>query len=73
MLQQCLYLSFLGFVPGFIVSFIGYRVLAAITGLTMDLSLPLAASVFCATAAMCVISGLFAVTKLLGADPADLF
>ncbi|HMC11860.1 MAG TPA: ABC transporter permease DevC [Pirellulaceae bacterium] len=72
-LQQCLYLSFLGFVPGFIVSFIGYRVLAAITGLTMDLSPQLAASVLCATAAMCVISGLLAVTKLLAADPADLF
>lgn len=72
-LRQCLYLSFLGFVPGVLVSFVSYRVLAAITGLTMELSPALAVTVLCVTAAMCVLSGLFAVSKLLAADPADLF
>ena len=72
-LRQCLYLALLGFVPGLIVSFVSYRVLAAITGLTMGLPPGLALSILFVTAAMCVLSGLLAVSKLLSADPADLF
>jgi putative ABC transport system permease protein len=72
-LRQCLILSFLGFLPGLVVSYISYRTLAAITGLTMDLTPQLALIVLAATAAMCALSGLFAVTKLLAADPAALF
>jgi putative ABC transport system permease protein len=72
-LRQCLYLALLGFVPGLIVSFVSYRLLAAITGLTMELPPGLALSILFVTAAMCVLSGLLAVSKLLAADPADLF
>jgi putative ABC transport system permease protein len=72
-LQQCVYLSVLGFAPGLIISWIAYYVLAQITGLTMALSPLLAASVMLTTALMCIISGVLAVSKLLAADPAELF
>lgn len=72
-LRQCLYLAVLGFLPGAAVSYVSYRLLAQVTGLTMAMSWQLAAIVFAATAAMCVISGLLAVSKLLAADPAELF
>src|SRR5205823_9807523 len=72
-LRQCVYLAVLGFLPGLAITYVSYRVLAVVTGLTMDLTLPLALSVLAATAVMCVLSGFFAVTKLFAADPADLF
>src|SRR5262245_24837642 len=72
-LRQCLYLSVLGFLPGLLVSFLAYKILERVTGLTMELSPLLALAVLGVTAAMCVISGLLAVSKLIAADPADLF
>ena len=72
-LWQCLFLAVLGFLPGAAVSYASYRLLAEVTGLTMTMSWQLAAGVLAATAAMCMISGLLAVSKLLAADPADLF
>jgi putative ABC transport system permease protein len=39
----------------------------------MELSLPLGLSVLGVTVVMCVVSGMFAVNKLLRADPAELF
>lgn len=72
-LRQCLYLAALGFIPGFAVSYVSYAALSKITGLTMQMTWGLALTVFAATAAMCIISGLLAVSKLLAADPADLF
>lgn len=72
-LRQCLYLATLGFVPGLAISGLAYWFLGEFTGLTVQLSLPLAGSVFLATAAMCTVSGVLAVSKLLAADPAELF
>lgn len=72
-LRQCLYLAVLGFLPGLVISYVSYRILAVVTGLTMDLTPGLALGVLATTAAMCVLSGFFAVTKLFAADPADLF
>ena len=72
-LEQCFYLSLLGFIPGLVISYISYRLLAMYTGLTMDLGPGLAGLVLLATAAMCTISGLLAVSKLLATDPAELF
>jgi len=72
-MEQCIYLSLLGFLPGLAISYVSYRVLALYTGLTMDLSPALALLVLLATAVMCTLSGLLAVTKLLSTDPAELF
>jgi putative ABC transport system permease protein len=72
-LEQTVYLAVLGFLPGAAISFLTYKVLAEYTGLTMQFTASLAATVFAATAAMCILSGFLAVSKLLAADPAELF
>jgi putative ABC transport system permease protein len=72
-LEQSLYLALLGFIPGLIISYGSYRFLAFYTGLTMQLTPNLALFILLTTAAMCTLSGLLAVTKLLATDPAELF
>jgi putative ABC transport system permease protein len=72
-LRQCVYLSLLGFFPGLLISWASYAAIARISGLTMQLSLPMALGVLVITTIMCVASGVFAVSKLLAADPAELF
>jgi putative ABC transport system permease protein len=71
--RQSLYMAGLGFVPGLIVSWMGYELIRRVTGLTLHLDLTTAATVFVATASMCSISGFLAVGKLLSSDPAELF
>lgn len=72
-LCQALYLSILGFVPGLFVSLLCYEGLSSITGLTMDLSFSTILIVLATTIAMCVVSGVLALRKLLSVDPAELF
>ncbi len=72
-LRQSLYLSVMGFLPGAILSYACYAALSAFTGLTMELSMPVALSVLLVTMAMCVVSGILALRKLLSVDPAELF
>jgi putative ABC transport system permease protein len=70
---EALVLSVVGFVPGIAISGVLYRGLAGYTGLLMDLSAPRAALVLALTVLMCLCSGLFAMRRLLSADPAGLF
>jgi putative ABC transport system permease protein len=72
-LCQSLYLSLLGFLPGVVVSYACYAALSAFTGLTMQLTLSVSLVVLLVTIAMCAVSGILAVRKLLSADPAELF
>jgi putative ABC transport system permease protein len=72
-LQESLYLSILGFVPGLLLSLALYWGLAQFTGLLMLLNLPRAALVYALTLAMCSVSGCLAMRKVLAADPAELF
>jgi putative ABC transport system permease protein len=72
-LCQATYLAVLGYLPGVLVSAVGYRVLASITGLTMPMTWGMAATVLGVTWLMCTVSGLLAVRKLMTLDPADLF
>ena len=72
-LQESLYLSVLGFVPGLLLSLALYWGLAQFTGLLMLLNLPRAALVYALTLAMCSVSGCLAMRKVLAADPAELF
>jgi putative ABC transport system permease protein len=71
--MQSLYLSIIGFLPGWLISWCLYLFLAEWTGLVMRLTLGRLALVFCLTLVMCTISGLLAVRKLISADPASLF
>jgi putative ABC transport system permease protein len=72
-LTEALFLSLLGFLPGFLLSLVGYRVAAALTGLPMQLTIGRVALVFVLTVAMCMVSGLLAIRKVLQADPAEVF
>ncbi|MEQ8785919.1 MAG: ABC transporter permease DevC [Pirellulaceae bacterium] len=72
-LSMSFYLSLLGFVPGWFLSWLLYQVLAEATGLLMLMSPLMVATVYGLTLLMCVVSGGLAMRKLLGADPAELF
>ena len=72
-LQEAFLLSILSFLPGLLVSWVIYTLLAEATGLLMALTVPRAAGIFALTAAMCLCSGVLAMRKVLAADPADLF
>jgi putative ABC transport system permease protein len=70
---EAVLLSLVGFVPGLLVSWGLYDILANATGLQLKMSLPAAELVLMLTVTMCIASGLLAVRKLLSADPANLF
>ncbi len=72
-LTEAVLLAIVGFLPGSIVSAGLYSWLSGKTGLLMVMSVSGLLFVFVATVAMCVASGMFAVRKLLAADPANLF
>jgi putative ABC transport system permease protein len=72
-LKQSVYLCILGFMPGVLVSAGVYWLLGGYTGLPMLLTWDRTLSVFGFALVMCVVSGCFAMRKLLQADPAELF
>ncbi len=72
-LTQSIYLSVMGFLPGLAFGYVCYLALSAVTGLTMQLTIPVIVLVFGVTMLMCGISGLLALRKLIAMDPADLF
>src|SRR5262249_23113542 len=72
-LQEALFLSLLGFIPGVAVSALLYQLLANSTGLPMQMT-PLRSGVILGlTVVMCIISGALAVRKVQAADPAEVF
>lgn len=70
---EALLLAVIGFIPGTAVSRVLYGWLAGQTGLLMTMTFDGLVFVLLATIAMCVVSGLLALRKLLAADPASLF
>ena len=72
-LAKSFYLSVFGFVPGLLASFALYHLLSEATGLLLNLTLLQALFVYLLTLAMCSVSGLLAMRKVLAADPAELF
>ncbi|AGA29075.1 ABC transporter permease DevC [Singulisphaera acidiphila] len=72
-MAEALVLAVAGFVPGLLISFGLYRGLAWYTGLLMNLTPARALLVLGLTVVMCLGSGVFAMRKLLSADPAGLF
>jgi putative ABC transport system permease protein len=71
--RESVYLSLFGFVPGVLISWFLFKLTTILTGLTMALTLGGIAFTLVLTLAMCVLSGLLAVRKLMAADPASLF
>ena len=72
-LCQSLYLACLGFVPGVLVSWGLYWLLAEASGLIMRMTCERIGFVWALTVVMCVVSGVLAIRKLFRADPASLF
>jgi len=72
-LQEALWLSIFGFVPGFIASIALYEIVTAATGLQVTMSAARIVGVVLLTATMCVISGALTMRKVVTSDPAELF
>lgn len=71
--SQSLILSMMGFVPGLVASWLLFQFTSLQTGLLMLITWDRAGVILLLTILMCVISGAFALRKLLSADPASLF
>jgi putative ABC transport system permease protein len=72
-LEEALLLSLFGFLPALLLSEVLYRALSSRTGLLLHLTPERAGEVLAMTIAMCVVSGLLTIRKVLSADPAELF
>jgi putative ABC transport system permease protein len=72
-LQEALFISGLGYVPGFLLTLIAYNQLAVQTQLPMHMTIPRALLVLVLAAGMCIFSGLLVVRKVKLADPAEVF
>ncbi|NJM96538.1 MAG: FtsX-like permease family protein [Phormidesmis sp. RL_2_1] len=72
-LQEALFLSLLGFIPGFLISNLLYAGAANATGLFFQMTTQRALNLFVATFMMCIVSGAIAVRKVQATDPAEVF
>jgi putative ABC transport system permease protein len=72
-LHQAVYLGIAGYVPGLAVAAIVFPIASRMALLPIALNFDVAAIVLILTVVMCAASGWFALRKLHGADPADLF
>lgn len=72
-LQEAFYLSILGFIPGFAVSYLLYTGAANLTGLFFQMTVERVINLFTATLIMCIFSGAIAVRKVQSTDPAEVF
>jgi putative ABC transport system permease protein len=72
-LQEATLLSVLGFIPGFGLGLLLYRMTAAATSLSFQLTGARSIGMFGLTFAMCLSAGVIAVHKVQTADPATVF
>jgi putative ABC transport system permease protein len=71
--QEALFLSLLGYIPGFALSSILYEVVAKAARLPMNMNLERVLLVLVLTFLMCFLASAVAVLRLRAADPADIF
>jgi len=72
-LSQALFLSVLGYVPGFFLALVLYRVATVAIQMQFAMTWQRAIMVFSLTLIMCGLSALIAIRKAWTADPADVF
>lgn len=72
-LQECLILGIMGFIPGYLISHIIYYLMTTYVELRVSMNTGIALQVFTLNILMCIISGAIAMRKLRTADPADIF
>lgn len=73
LIQESLILAILGFIPGFVLSSGLYVIAGIATLLPIGMTFNRAVLVLFLTITMCTVSGTVAMSKLQGADPADIF
>ncbi len=71
--EEAFILAVFGFVPAVIITTGLYAIIAAATGLPLDMTVARAIGVLLGTIAMCALSGAVATRRLAKANPADLF
>ena len=71
--EEAFILAVFGFVPAVIISTGLYAIIAAATGLPLNMTVARAIGVLLGTIAMCALSGAVATRRLARANPADLF
>jgi len=71
--QQALLLGVMGFIPGYLIALVLYRVTVNATGLLMQMTLGRGLNILLATVLMCLVSGAIAIRKVQSADPAEVF
>lgn len=71
--RQAIYLALLGFLPGLAISYGLFELLEWAAGLPMLLSVERISLILALTTAMCLVSGLMALRRLIATDPAALF
>ena len=72
-LSQAFILSILGYIPGFFLALVLYRVATVAIQMQFAMTLQRATMVFALTLVMCGLSALIAIRKAWTADPADVF
>ncbi len=72
-IQEAVWLSVLGFVPGVAVSYLIYAIIEYRTGILMFLTPGRIALILIFTISMCIVGGLIAVKRVISADPAELY
>lgn len=71
--QESLLLSMMGYIPGFLIAAILYKIVKQTTLLPIAMTTMRTLFVFSLTLIMCLIAGILAIKKLEDADPADIF
>lgn len=72
-IQEAVILSLLGFIPGFLISYLLYTVASDTLGLLFMMTPQRILNLYLATFVMCLISGAIAVRKVQSTDPAEVF
>ena len=72
-LQEAVFLSVLGFVPGVAISEVLCKLVAGLTNLKVGVHTDIAVTVLCMSIVMCIVSGCLTVRKVMELDPAELF
>jgi putative ABC transport system permease protein len=71
--QEAVWLSLIGFVPGLAFSFGLYQIIEQYTGILMQMTVGRALLILVLTTGMSICGGLIAVKRVTTADPADLY
>ena len=72
-LQQAVFYALIGYIPAWILSFFALRAIGELVLLPTGIPFALTITTLAMTVAMCVLSALLAVRRVISADPAELF